>query len=361
MAYIQAGCGGLRINSDEFAVDAVTKELLIKDLGIIEDKLSEDLQTKINSGGSSYTLPTASTTVLGGVKVGTNLSIDGSGILSASGGTETTITMGALINNATAKAIPVDADMLPLMDSASSNIVKKLSWANIKSTLKTYLDTLYVKKMYSDEYEGKKGVWFGDSIVADAQGTGHAYPVTVGEYLKLQTSFNLGMSGRPIANGTVNGNGTVTTVTTFLSLSQYDSTFIAGGTNDFKLNVPLGTLGVIGDTTFDDTTFYGAYRKMLEFILTTKPSMKVLCMTPLQRDNAGYDVNFTNSVGCKLIDYVNAIITVCNMYSIPVCDLYRESGVTKLTLATYTSDGLHLNTTGYYRVSKLIAQRAQDF
>ena len=35
---------------------------------------------------SSYTLPTASSTVLGGVKVGTNLSINGSGVLSASGG-----------------------------------------------------------------------------------------------------------------------------------------------------------------------------------------------------------------------------------------------------------------------------------
>jgi hypothetical protein len=32
---------------------------------------------------ASYSLPTASTTVLGGVKVGTNLSIDGNGVLSA--------------------------------------------------------------------------------------------------------------------------------------------------------------------------------------------------------------------------------------------------------------------------------------
>lgn len=40
----------------------------------------------IGSGGGSYTLPTASGSVLGGVKVGTGLSIDGSGILSATGG-----------------------------------------------------------------------------------------------------------------------------------------------------------------------------------------------------------------------------------------------------------------------------------
>lgn len=58
-------------------------------------------------------------------------------------GNETTTTIGALINGATAKTTPVDADMVGLMDSAASNILKKLSWANIKATLKTYFDTLY--------------------------------------------------------------------------------------------------------------------------------------------------------------------------------------------------------------------------
>jgi len=44
---------------------------------------------------------------------------------------------------AAAKATPVDADQLPLVDSAASNVLKKLTWANAKSTLKTYFDTLY--------------------------------------------------------------------------------------------------------------------------------------------------------------------------------------------------------------------------
>jgi hypothetical protein len=58
-------------------------------------------------------------------------------------GNETTTTVGTLINGATAKATPIDADMVALMDSASSNVVRKLSWANIKATLKTYFDGLY--------------------------------------------------------------------------------------------------------------------------------------------------------------------------------------------------------------------------
>lgn len=44
---------------------------------------------------------------------------------------------------ATSKATPVDADELPLADSASSWSLARLTWANIKATLKTYFDTLY--------------------------------------------------------------------------------------------------------------------------------------------------------------------------------------------------------------------------
>lgn len=48
------------------------------------------------------------------------------------------------IDGATAKTTPVDADTMPLIDSAASNALKKVTWANIKATLKTYFDTLYV-------------------------------------------------------------------------------------------------------------------------------------------------------------------------------------------------------------------------
>jgi hypothetical protein len=58
-------------------------------------------------------------------------------------GDETTVTHGALINGAASKSTPVDADMLGLMDSAAANILKKLSWLNLKATLKTYFDTIY--------------------------------------------------------------------------------------------------------------------------------------------------------------------------------------------------------------------------
>lgn len=41
------------------------------------------------------------------------------------------------------KTTPVDADELPLVDSAASSILKRLTWANLKATLKAYFDALY--------------------------------------------------------------------------------------------------------------------------------------------------------------------------------------------------------------------------
>ena len=44
---------------------------------------------------------------------------------------------------AASKTPPVDADEIPLVDSAATFGLKKLTWANVKATLKTYFDTLY--------------------------------------------------------------------------------------------------------------------------------------------------------------------------------------------------------------------------
>lgn len=51
--------------------------------------------------------------------------------------------VAAAIHGATAKTTPADDDTVGLIDSAASNVLKKLSWTNIKATLKTYFDSLY--------------------------------------------------------------------------------------------------------------------------------------------------------------------------------------------------------------------------
>ena len=53
--------------------------------------------------------------------------------------TNLTNTIAPQTTAATSKATPVDADTLPIVDSASSFSLKKLTWANLKATLLTWL------------------------------------------------------------------------------------------------------------------------------------------------------------------------------------------------------------------------------
>lgn len=81
-------------------------------------------------------LPVGGTTGQTLVKASDN---DGDFAWSTPGATDT----AAAIHGADAKTTPVDADTTALIDSAASNDLKKVSWANIKATLKAYFDTLY--------------------------------------------------------------------------------------------------------------------------------------------------------------------------------------------------------------------------
>jgi len=53
---------------------------------------------------------------------------------------ETTTTMWTLINWADAKTTPVDTDLVPIRD-VTGWLLEKVTWANIKATLKTYFDS----------------------------------------------------------------------------------------------------------------------------------------------------------------------------------------------------------------------------
>lgn len=59
------------------------------------------------------------------------------------GTTTPAVSLAATTTAATSKATPVDADEIPIADSAASYVLKKLTWANLKATAKTYFDTIY--------------------------------------------------------------------------------------------------------------------------------------------------------------------------------------------------------------------------
>ncbi len=90
-----------------------------------------------------HAMPATPTSVSGNAGTATALqtsrNIDGQ----AFNGTADITVIAPGAHAATTKATPVDADELPLVDSAASNVLKKLTWANLKATAKTYFDTLY--------------------------------------------------------------------------------------------------------------------------------------------------------------------------------------------------------------------------
>jgi hypothetical protein len=67
----------------------------------------------------------------------------------ATGADVTATQLPVAAHAATSKATPVDADELPLADSAASFGLKKLTWANLKATAKTYFDTIYAALVHT--------------------------------------------------------------------------------------------------------------------------------------------------------------------------------------------------------------------
>lgn len=75
----------------------------------------------------SYTLPTASASVLGGIKIGSGLSIDGSGVVSASGGGGASATV--TISNKTAAYTVVAGDLGTIINCTSNTFTVALTAA----------------------------------------------------------------------------------------------------------------------------------------------------------------------------------------------------------------------------------------
>ncbi|MDF2961599.1 MAG: lysophospholipase L1-like esterase [Paenibacillus sp.] len=194
----------------------------------------------------------------------------------------------------------------------------------------------------SSRWAGKSWGTLGDSIT-EANG----YQPLVSSGLGFGRVENYGKSGCPMTAGGDRDYGATVHVGRNIDLTL-DCVTIFAGVNDFRLNKPLGDPG-----SSDIRTFFGAYRTVVEHILANNPRCRLNLWTPLQRDKDGYDIFTANEEGCRLTDYAHAVRTIGHNYSLPVLDLYAESGFNKLTLPYFTSDGLHPNEEGHRRIAGL--------
>uniref|UniRef100_UPI0039AF20E4 SGNH/GDSL hydrolase family protein n=1 Tax=Empedobacter brevis TaxID=247 RepID=UPI0039AF20E4 len=138
--------------------------------------------------------------------------------------------------------------------------------------------------------------------------------------------------------------------------SKIDFIVIQYGTNDFTGG---NDIGLIDKSNLDVTTLIGALNYGIKQILLKYPKIKLYFITPTHRYMEASLKNdsdtYTNVLGKKLIDYVDAIKSASNQNFSPVKDMYRESGFSQYNHSIYFVDGVHPNVAGYKLFSEQVA------
>ena len=132
-----------------------------------------------------------------------------------------------------------------------------------------------------------------------------------------------------------------------------DIVVVFGGTNDFGHgDAPLGTMD---DRT--PYTFYGALHCLYTALTEKYPDVILTPLHRLNEDSPKGD-NKPAPVG-TLKEYVNIIREVAEYYSLPVLDLFKESGLQPkipVIQQKYVPDGLHPNDDGNAILAHKIAR-----
>ena len=119
------------------------------------------------------------------------------------------------------KATPADADLIPLSDSASGFGIKKLSWANIKATLKTYFDSLYMALSGDQTISGNKT--FNERVLVSGDSKlGYITGGSVTQITSKSTAVTLNKSnGRVIMHNAPLAAGAYTSFVVYNTLCNY--------------------------------------------------------------------------------------------------------------------------------------------
>lgn len=235
-------------------------------------------------------------------------------LVDPSGSSETTTTLGTLIHGATAKTTPVDADEVPIVDSAASNILKKVTWANIKATLKTYFDTLYPSGSGTST-----GTNTGDQTISDATisltdiTTNDASTSRHGFLKKLDNNAAHFMNGQGAwatpSGGITNGAGSnvipksdgtnliasgLSDDGTSATLSRYLKLTNAGAIATPQINFGTATTGIWGGSDQINFTYSGVIRMTWDF---SNDAVRLSSLGQLCWSNTNADPKAVNDVG----------------------------------------------------------------
>ena len=223
-------------------------------------------------------------------------------------------------------------------------------------------------------WAGKKMVVIGDSITAGSHhGESPIWYQALASELGITNVVASGQSGSAISTTSYYGTDYGPMVVRYEKLPNDGDLYIVfGGTNDYTLSTPLGTMN---DVT--DVSFYGALDVMINGLKKKAPDATIVFMTPINRYGYGQTrvgkikliTPYTkNDEGHDLYDYRKAIMDKCEQYSVPVIDVFLfpefdfsqgQDGVSTFNSSAtnahpWTNDGLHPNHLGHPALGKVL-------
>lgn len=208
--------------------------------------------------------------------------------------------------------------------------------------------TFTVPTTYFKQPVNAGNLWTGIGVAAIGDSITSQAPGGVNWAAKMKTILG-SFAGAPVDGVSGSVMSSVPARITAMDLSSVDTLLIFMGTNDYG-NSGGRALGALGDNGASNT-FYGDVYNVISTAMTTKPTLRLVFLTPLQRT----DQTAANSQGAVLLDYVDAIIETCEKYSIAYFDMNRKIGFSSLNYATYSSDGLHPNAAGHLRLARAVS------
>ena len=140
-------------------------------------------------------------------------------------------------------------------------------------------------------------------------------------------------------------------------------------TNDYTNTQPIGNY--TDCTVYDnyDATKHnsqcGGFNHCVKYIKDQNPSAQILCFLPLKffAGKESYDPNTTdvNGTGYNFYNYTRELKKCCDLWGIPVLDLWNATQLSVENYAPFFVDTIHPNAKGYKRINKQILEFLKRF
>lgn len=240
--------------------------------------------------------------------------------------------------------------------NTTDSVVLDVQWVTCQGSSPGYHWTntghAFVTSDHVDVLDGKKIVYDGDSICMGYNADG-GYPAMIAEYT------NGTYENQAVGGGLLTASSTVHSVVNNLANLPTDGDIYCfqGGINDYWGGVALGTC-TQGDYTgtLDTSTICGALETIFRYALSNFVGKGICFVITHKIQNTAYQ---NNSAGHSFKDYRDAMVQVCEKYSIPYYDAFSASGLNGWNDAQNNSfltangagspDGTHPNIEGYKR------------